>query len=222
MPNEQIRLGSSDDERYLSALLAGNRREASLLIHGLADGGRPLIEIYQDVMLPALYQVGTLWETNRISVAAEHLCSAVTEGIMNELYPLVSSTQRTGLSIIVGSVENELHQIGAKMVCDVFEMNGWETRHLGADRPLSELLRQVETHSPNAVGLSLSVYFHLGSLEKMIYGFRASWPALPIIIGGQGLRQVGVAVAAAHPGVMYFPNLYSLDQYLKASHPKVS
>lgn len=74
---------------FQEALLCGDRREASRIVREAADRGLPLIVVYQETLLSALYVVGELWAANRISVAVEPMSTAITEGILNELYPLI-------------------------------------------------------------------------------------------------------------------------------------
>ncbi len=201
-------------QRYLEAILAGDRATASRVAHRFVDDGESVIRLYQGVIQPALYRVGTLWEHNRISVAAEHLATAISEGVMNEFFGEIISSTRTGMTALIASVQYELHQVGAKMVSDLFEMHGWDALYLGADTPVDELLRMARERPAHVIGLSLSVYFHLPELEGMLDRIHTEYPALPILIGGQGLIHVGERIAAERDRVFYFPGLTALDRYI--------
>ncbi len=176
---------------FLAALLAGNHHHCAALTQQALTAGAPILDLYQQLFQRALYRVGELWECNQISVATEHLATSIVESLLNQLYPQVIAPCRAGKSIVVGSVEGELHQVGGKMVCDVFEMHGWDAFYLGADTPTRELLRMMRERRPDAVGLSLSVYFHIGILQNTVGAIRTEFPDLPILVGGQGLRQIG-------------------------------
>ncbi len=198
---------------FLGALLRGDRRRCESLTGEALAASVPILSLYQGLYQRALYRVGEEWARNRISVGTEHLATAIVEGLLNRLYPQIVASQRAGRRIIVGSVEGELHQVGAKMVCDTFEMYGWEALYLGADTPTAELLRTVRELRPDAVGLSLSVYQHLGALETAIGLIRTEFPDLPLLIGGQGLREVGPTVAT-DPGVHYVADLSGLERFI--------
>jgi hypothetical protein len=45
--------------------------------------------LYKDLFQKSLYRVGEVWEFNRISVAREHLATAITEGFLNLIYPML-------------------------------------------------------------------------------------------------------------------------------------
>jgi methanogenic corrinoid protein MtbC1 len=196
---------------FVAALLAGNRRRCEALTDQALGAGVPILALYQQLFQRALYQVGEEWEHNRISVGTEHLATAVVEGLLNRLYPRVIAPYRRGRRIVIGSVEGELHQVGAKMACDVFEMHGWEALYLGADTPTTELLRTVSELRPNAVGLSLSISTHLDALHAALGLLRAAHPELPVLIGGQGLRQLGPTLTA-DPKVHYMADLDALER----------
>ncbi len=49
---------------------------------------------YLGGLQPAMYEVGELWEKNEISVAQEHLATAIANRIMSSLYPMVVEGQR--------------------------------------------------------------------------------------------------------------------------------
>lgn len=177
---------------FLSALLAGNRRLCAALAHHALTAGVAVTDVYQQWFQQALYRVGELWECNQVSVATEHLATAIIESLLSQFYPQIITPRRVGKSVVISSVEGELHQVGGKMVCDVFEMHGWDTFYLGANTPTGDLLRLLREQRPNLVGLSLSLYFHISVLQNTVDAIRAEFPDLPILIGGQGLRHPGL------------------------------
>jgi MerR family transcriptional regulator, light-induced transcriptional regulator len=198
---------------FLNALLAGDRRHCEALTDQALAARVTILDLYQHLFRRALYQVGEEWEHNRISVGVEHLATAIVEGLLNRLYPQIIAPRRSGRRIVIGSVEGELHQVGAKMACDVFEMHGWEALYLGADTPTNELLRTLGELNPDAVGLSLSVTDHLGALLTAIAAIRTGFPTLPLLIGGQGLRQAETALPL-DPQIHYLVDLNALDRFI--------
>ncbi len=58
---------------YLAALLRGDRAQCKRIVHELLADGMPVRTLYTDVFGASLYREGELWESNRISVATEHL-----------------------------------------------------------------------------------------------------------------------------------------------------
>lgn len=172
---------------YLNALLKGDRSHASRLIEDALEKGASVKEIYLHVFQATQYEIGRLWHTKQVSVAQEHYCSAATERIMSQLYSRIFSTDRIGHTYVGACVGGELHQIGARMVADFFEMDGWDTYYMGANTPEESILQAVKEYQANVVGLSMSVYFHRSTLTDLIRAIRSSAEApkgLRIVVGG--------------------------------------
>lgn len=110
---------------FLNSLLLGSRSECSKIISEQNSKQLPFKVLYEDVIKSALYEVGELWEFNKISVATEHLASAIVEAILNENYPNIVAEEKSTKKVLLSCVKNEYHQIGIKMVSDVFESNSW-------------------------------------------------------------------------------------------------
>lgn len=110
--------------RYLDALLSSDRRGASALIMDAVEKGTSIRDIYRGVFERTQREVGRLWQMNQISVAQEHFCTAATQMIMSQLYPYIFSGTRKDRGIIVACVGGELHEMGARMVADMFELDG--------------------------------------------------------------------------------------------------
>ena len=73
-------------ESYLDAIRAGDRRRAFQLIDDGRGSGLVLGTLYMDVFQPALREIGRLWQENQISVADEHLATAITQAAMARAY----------------------------------------------------------------------------------------------------------------------------------------
>jgi methanogenic corrinoid protein MtbC1 len=199
---------------YLASLIRGDRVACTRVVRELTDADMPVKSLYQQLFQRSLYMVGELWECNKISVAVEHMATSLTEGLMNQIYTSIIPANRLEKTVIVASVEDELHQVGAKMVADIFEIRGWNSLYLGANTPTEELLRFIRDVKPDVIALSLSVYFHMGTLEKMIRKIRDEFQDIEILIGGQAFRFGGSDIAEKYPGVFFIPSLDALEDFI--------
>ncbi len=200
---------------FLSHLLSGKRSQCFEIVETHLAANTPIKTLYEELFQRALYEVGQLWERNQISVAIEHIATAITEGLMNQIYPRLISGRRTHKRALIASVAGEYHQIGGKMVADIFEMHGWDSFYLGANVPVQELMRFITEIQPNVAGLSLSVYFHMENLRKTLDQLQSHFPHLKVIIGGQAFRIGGAEIADRYPNVRYIATLDALEQFIK-------
>lgn len=173
-------------ERYLDALRRGQRRSAFEAIDAGADQGLDMSALYLGVFQPALREIGRLWEENEISVADEHLATAITQSAMARLFDRLfrwpAAAQPT---IVAACADTERHEVGLRMLCDLLETRGWEAHFLGACVPAESLVRMVQEKRPQVVALSAALAPHLPRLRAMIAAVRGAFgPAAPIIIVG--------------------------------------
>jgi methanogenic corrinoid protein MtbC1 len=206
--------------RFVEGLVAGQQGRCAAMLDHYLSRQTPVIDLYQHLFHPALYRIGELWEQGQISVATEHMATAIIEGLMSELYPRLLTTPRRSLKAVVAFIEGELHQVGAKMAADVFVMNGWDVHYLGTNTPTSELVRMVAVQKPHVVALSLSTPAHLPQLAQTLDLLRSRYPRLTLLVGGQGFSKQGVDIIAKFPNVRLIESLNQLNQFAARFTPE--
>jgi MerR family transcriptional regulator, light-induced transcriptional regulator len=183
-------LGNSAKE-YLNRLLHGKRSLAVQYILNLVEAGISIKDVYSRIFQPVQYEIGRLWQTGKISVAQEHYATAVTQLAMAQLYPKIFETPKNGRTMIATCPTGELHEIGVRMLADIFELSGWDTYFLGANTPDSSILNTIESQEPDIVAISATMTFHLSKVEKLIdYIRRSNFEKTKIIVGGYVFKSV--------------------------------
>lgn len=198
-------------EVYFNNLLSGNRRECRAILDNVISAEADVRDIYLNLFQRSLYEVGSLWEHNKISVAIEHLATSITMTLLNNIYPLLFAPEKKNKSAVISCVANEYHQIGSQMVSDIFELNGWNGYYLGSNTPQEELLKYVDKQQPDVIGLSLSIYFNMQSLWNTVEKLRQEFPQIPILVGGQAFRWGGREIASEFKQVKYAGTLKELE-----------
>jgi len=203
--------------RYMDGLMAGERTACADIVRDLLARDIGLYDLYIHLFQRSLYEIGELWEANRISGAVEHLATTITEGLLTLVYPRIFAAEHIGRKAVVSCVANEYHQIGGKMAADVCELNGWDGYFLGANTPTEDLVRFIDQKRPDLLGLSLALDLDFDNLRRVVERVRGAFRNLPIVVGGQAFRRGGSEVIAAYPGVSYIPTLTEFEAILKAS-----
>jgi methanogenic corrinoid protein MtbC1 len=202
-------------KRYLAGILSNERQQCSLIFQQWLESDVGLRSLYEDLVRRSLYEVGDLWERGRISVATEHLATAISESLLNLAYPRLFAQPRLGKSAIVACVANEYHQIGGKMVADLFELNGWRGYFLGANTHIQSLKELIAEKNPDVLALSVSLALSMDTLVSAAAEVRASFPNLQIIVGGQAFRWVERERVEHLPGVHCCTSLTELEKWIK-------
>jgi len=173
---------------------------------GIAKGAR-VIDLQAYVIRPAQLELGRLWQTNRVSIAQEHLATGVSQVVMASLYEFVSPTPRNGVIVAVACVEGELHDFPARLVADYLDHAGFTVRYFGANLPTDEILPMLKSDPPRLLALSMTMSFNVPALRDTVRRVRAEIGAtLPILIGGHALQwspnlavELDVATAPSSP-----------------------
>lgn len=201
--------------RYLEGLLTNNRQQCRVCFEQWLAATPELRTLYEDLVRRSLYEVGDLWERGRISVATEHLATAISESLLNLTYPRLFARPRLGKSAVVTCVANEYHQIGGKMVADLFELNGWRGYFLGANTPVRDVQALIAEKQPDVVALSVASAFSLDALISGAGEIRAAFPKVPILVGGQAFRWGGRERVEHLPGVRCLASLGEAEAWIK-------
>ena len=171
---------------YLRAIRDGDRRRAFEVIDGARTSGVSLAALYLDVFQPALREIGCLWQENKISVADEHLATAITQAAMAHAYQNAFAWSTTqGRTLIAACADSERHEVGLRMLCDLLDLEGWQTTYLGATVPVESLVAMVKRRRPDAVALSAALSPHLRRVRAMISAIHeAMGDERPLVIVG--------------------------------------
>jgi MerR family transcriptional regulator, light-induced transcriptional regulator len=171
---------------YLETLMTFERRRALAYILQLVGSGMPPCDLFDNVLTPALHEIGRLWQNGTINEAQEHFCAALTDQIVgvvsSEIHP------RQQYETVVGfCVAGEQHSLGLRLILEAFATCGWNPIVVGANTPTRTLDWMVATWKPAVIAISASMTYHLREVAQAIASVRASTgdKCPKIIVGGR-------------------------------------
>ncbi len=173
---------------YQDALRAADGVGAERVAAQALNEGTSVAGLYQRVIAPAMWRIGDLWEQGAISVADEHLATALTQQVMAGIYGPNLGHKAKPERILLAAVEGEQHALGLRMAADVIELGGYETAYLGADVPTDALLAATATRSIDLVALSATMMDSASALDRAISEIQRTNPKMIVLFGGQGAR----------------------------------
>jgi methanogenic corrinoid protein MtbC1 len=167
-------------------LVRGDYTGASRYLRAFVNDKKSLMDAYINIVRPAMYLVGGMWESNEISVYHEHLSTSIIMRMMSSFYEQYVLGEPDKYKIVMAAAVNEFHEVGARMMSDCLEMNGYDMRYLGANVPQSDLLQLLENERPKVLGLSVSMSYNIGNMLETINEIRSnsSLEDLKIMAGG--------------------------------------
>ncbi len=192
--------------KFLEAALAGDRQRAVKTIITAADAGVTTVDLYENVLIRAESEVGTMWHMGEITVAEEHVVTATARDTMATLAHHCATSDAPTRTALGAVVETDHHDMGLIATMDLLEMDRWRSVNLGPNVPVSELSDAMSAFSPNVVILSAMMGQHLDPLRRTIEAIREAHPDMPIIVGGRILsmiptlwKKLGATACASRP-----------------------
>jgi MerR family transcriptional regulator, light-induced transcriptional regulator len=150
-------------------------------------------ELYQRVITPAMHEIGALWEKGALTVADEHLATALTHRVLAALRAPVrggaSGDGREGVGsgrrVMLAAVQGEQHALGLRMAADIAEDAGFHAIYLGADVPTDALLQAITSLSPDLVALAATMPDLAPRLEEVCAAVHRAHPQVEFLVGGR-------------------------------------
>jgi methanogenic corrinoid protein MtbC1 len=109
-------------------------------------------EVFYDVFIPLIQEVGYLWQTNTISVAHEHFISYLIKQkllINTEKLQIQEPTNHSKVFVLY-LPDNEIHELGLMYLNYEIQFNGYRTIYLGESVPIGSL-KDVKKYFDNII-----------------------------------------------------------------------
>ena len=171
---------------FTRCLANGDAEHASQVIDDLLKTQRPLLEIYLEIIAPALVSIGDSWCTGEIGVGDEHLATQIVTQQMDRLRSLfVTPEPRSPYRVLVACVEGEQHFVGARMLTDLCLLKGWGVDFLGANTPTSAVVEMAARRHAHLLALSATMDPGMKHVRRLLDDLGTLAPRPNVVLGGQ-------------------------------------
>lgn len=169
--------------RYLATCLEGNPDAArDILLEAAADMTPQ--ELFTRILIPAEQEIGALWHVGDVSVAEERLVTETTRQTMTLLAARFAQTPVEGRVMMAASVAGNTHDIGLRVVTELFRLAGWRCLFLGANVPAIEIARAAQSFGVQLVVLNATLLTHLRQIEYSVAEIKRISPDTRVLVGG--------------------------------------
>lgn len=152
------------------------------------SAGISVRDLHLEVVQGAQHAVGRMWEENRITVAREHVASAIAQLALAQLYPHLPRGEANGWRAVLACVRGEQHELAARVASDFMEMAGFEVRFMGADVPTDALVDAIDEGRAHVMALSITIDHHWEALLHALQTVATSRPRVLRVVGGRAVR----------------------------------
>jgi 5-methyltetrahydrofolate--homocysteine methyltransferase len=161
---------------------------ADELVRKAIDDGIPPNDILQKAMIVGMGAIGKKFSENKVFVPDVLMAAKAMQAGMAHLRPFFESgeAQHRG-TLIIGTVQGDLHDIGKNLVCMVMEGGGFKVVDLGVDVSTEKFMEAVKENPGCAVGLSALLTTTMVNMEKTVKAVKENDGSTKVIVGGAPL-----------------------------------
>lgn len=178
--------------------------------------GMPPATIFDELICPAMRQIGELWYKGEISVTQEHLATRVALNAVYKLRALLPVPQMNNELAMCCAFEGDFHELPTHLTQIALENEGWEVMNFGANTPLYCLAEEVLRHSPKIVCISATVLSDMERLSRDYKSFieQTGKSKISLIVGGQVFEDE--QIRQRFPAELYARSFSEVVEFTKA------
>ena len=179
-------VSTSTFERYLDSLLKGDRNLCKTIIEEMLHTGMPANSVYINIIWPIMVEIENLHRQDRISAIQQHLATRINRTIVDQLQNKLPCKQQKDKKIVICCAQDELQELGAQMIADLFESDGWEVRFCGGGLTNDDILAFVNNYAPDILLMYGASPKQAPGIRQLIDTIRNvnAWPNMKIMLSG--------------------------------------
>jgi excisionase family DNA binding protein len=175
------------ESTFLQSLIDGGEEVAANVFITAYLEGKPLVEIIDRLVCPAMREIGDLWHRGKIGITQEHLATRTAISALYKLRNALPVPEMKNRQAMCCAIEGDFHELPTLMAQMAIENEGLEVVNFGAATPLYCLVDEVVRHTPNLVCISAAVINDLERMTRDYKDFREKIDGLeiPVLLGGR-------------------------------------
>lgn len=173
-------------ERYLEAVLQGDRKGCRKIIEETLQNGIPANSVYMDVIWPMMVEIENLAREDRITSVQEHMATRINRTIVDQLQNKLPRKDIRNKKIAVCCAPDEIHELGAQVMADLFESDGWDVRFLGGGLTNEDILTFTNETGPDVLLIYGTASQQAPEIRKLIDTIKSinACPNMKIMLSG--------------------------------------
>lgn len=153
------------------------------------EKGEAAVEVLNEVLLPAMKEVGERFGTGELILPFVLQSAEVMKQAVNHLEKFLE--KKEGLSkgkLVLATVYGDVHDIGKNLVKTILSNNGYEVIDLGKQAPAETIIKCAIDENADAIGLSAMLVTTSKQMPLIAYELQRRGLELPILIGGAAIN----------------------------------
>lgn len=190
-------------EGLAQAIIEGDAARAEGLVQAALDGGVEALALIEGGLIPGMDVVGTRFKEGVVFVPEVLVAAQAMQAVLGMLRPLLADRQVPSPGVVVlGTVKEDIHDIGKNLVRIFLEGAGFRVIDLGKNVPEEAFVAAAREHQPDLVGLSCLLTTTMKWMRSTI-----------VALGEAGLREGVRVMVGGAPITQRFADDIGADAY---------
>lgn len=180
-------------ETIFEGILKGQMEDVTEAVNAALDEGTKAGELLDEAMIPAMAEVGRLFEANEYYVPEMLISARAMKAGLAILRPaLVEEDVEPKGKVVLGTVKGDLHDIGKNLVSIMIEGAGFEVIDLGVDVSPDDFVSAAQENEADAIGLSALLTTTMPSMQDTVEALEEAGmrDKVKVIIGGAPVTEI--------------------------------
>lgn len=188
-----------DYQALADMVIKGDHKGVAEATAQAIENGTPAKEIIDNGLIPGMDEVGRRWKANEFHMPEVMIAARAMKAGMAQVRPLLAADPSSSRgTIVIGTVQGDLHDIGKNLVAMMFEGAGYQVHDLGTDTSPEQFIQAIEEHKPDIVGMSALITTTMPMMQKTLQAFEEAEirNRVKVMVGGAPVsesyaRQIG-------------------------------
>ena len=179
-------------QELADAIIAGDNVKSKDITQKLVDDGVSAVEVLNEGLVPGMDVVGAKFKANEMYIPEVLIAARAMHAAMDIIKPMLSEAgaEMKG-TIVLGTVQGDLHDIGKNLVGMMLEGGGFTVIDAGVDVPGDKFVEEVKKNNAKVVGLSALLTTTMPVMKDVISALKADSATqnVKVMVGGAPLTQ---------------------------------
>jgi 5-methyltetrahydrofolate--homocysteine methyltransferase len=180
----------ADLKALAEAVIKGDQNTAVEMTKAALAEGTAAKQVLDEGLIAGMDVVGARFKKNEIYIPEVLIAARAMKMAMQILEPeLVKAGVEPVGTLLIGTVQGDLHDIGKNLVAMMLKGAGFEVIDLGVDVGPDKFVEQVKTSNAQLIGMSALLTTTMPGMEKTIKALKDAGVSVKIMIGGAPVTQ---------------------------------
>lgn len=173
------------------AVLSGNKSNIIEYTRQDMEAGRTASDILNGSLLPAINEVGVLFETGKYFLPQLIASAEAMRTAIEYLEPYLKADKDDAYTarIVIATVKGDIHDIGKNLVALMLKNYGFEVYDLGKDVSKEDIISKAREVDADIIALSALMTTTMQEMRKVIEYARSQGVRAQIMVGGAVITQ---------------------------------